>query len=149
MKSIKDITRIVRFAIISTPNKDLWTHPFDDVVKARTDDTYYIAAFMVGEEKGKPVKETFETLMGEVREAGGSWRVLCELYAALLFCVDAAIMDGDVSACAAYNRCIREVISVLNEKFGEDKAKWSRFINSMGNVKDVNFIKNAKKAENL
>ena len=116
--------------------------------EARTEETHYMAAFLVGEERGEPVKKTFETLMAEFREAGGSWRVLCELFAALLSCIDMAIMDGDVTACAEYNTCIRNVIAFLNEEFGEDKASWSRFINSMRNVKDVNFVKNAKKAEN-
>ena len=148
MKSLKDITRIVRFAIVSTPDKDLWTHPLEDVDKARTDDTYYIAALMVGEERGKPVKETFETLMGEASEAGGSWRVLCELFAALFLYAMAARIDGDSSACIEYIKCMGEVTSVLNEKFAEDKASWMKFVNSMGNVKDVNFMKNAKKAKN-
>ena len=143
MKSIKDITRIVRFAIVSTPDKDLWTHPLEDVDEARTDDTYYIAALMVGEERGEPVKETFETLM---TEASGSWSLLCELFAALLFCIDMAIMDGDVTACAEYNICVRKVVSVLNEKFGDDKASWSRFVNYMRGLEEVNFMKNAKKA---
>ena len=143
MKSIKDITRIVRFAIVSTPDKDLWTHPLEDVDEARTDDTYYIAALMVGEERGEPVKETFETLMAE---ASGSWSLLCELFAALLFCIDMAIMDGDVTACAEYNICVRKVVSVLNEKFGDDKASWSRFVNYMRGLEEVNFMKNAKKA---
>lgn len=146
MKNIKDIARIVRFAIISTPDKELWTHSIEDVDEARPDDTYYIAELMMGEENGKPVKETFDTLMDEAR---GSWSLLCELFAAMLFYADAAIMDGDIDACAAYNRCIREVISVLNEKFAEDKKSWSRFVNAIGNVKEVNFIKNVKKAKNL
>ena len=145
MKNIKDITRIVRFAIASTPDKDLWTHPLEDVDEARPDDTHYIAALMVGEENGKPVKETFETLMGE---AGGSWSLLCELFAALFFYIDAAIMDGDESSCAEYDICVREVIFTLNEKFGEDKASWSRFVNYMGYVKEVNFMKSAEKAKN-
>ena len=149
MKSLKDITRIVRFAIISTPDKDLWTHPLEDVDKARTDDTYYMAAFLVGEEKGKPVKETFETLMGEVREAGGSWRVYCELFAALFFCAMAAHQDGDAGMYVEYLECMGEVTSVLNEKFGDDKAKWSRFVNYMRGLEEVNFMKNAKKTENL
>lgn len=142
MKNINDIARIVRFAIISTPDKDLWTHPLEDVNEARTEETHYMAAFLVGEERGEPVKKTFETLMGE---AGGSWSLLCELFAALLFYIDAAIQDRDESACAEYNICIREVIFKLNEKFGDDKAKWSRFVNFMRNVKDVNFMKNAEK----
>ena len=146
MKNIKDIARIVRFAIASTPDKELWTHSIEDVDEARPDDTYYIAELMVGEERGKPVKETFETLM---EEAGGSWKLLCELFAAMLFYADAAIMDGDESACAEYNRCVRAVISVLNEKFGEDKKSWMRFVNAIGNVKGVNLMKNAKKAKNL
>lgn len=144
MKTIKDIARIVRFAIASTPDKDLWTHPLEDVDKARPDDTHYIGELMAGEEKGKPVKETFETLMAEARV---SWSLLCELFAALLFYIDAAIMDGDESSCAEYNICIREVIFTLNEKFGEDKASWSRFVNFIGKVKDVNFIKCAEKAK--
>lgn len=147
MKNIKDITRIVRFAIISTPDKDLWTHPLEDVDKARTDDTYYIAAFMVGEEKGKPVKKTFETLIDEVREAGGSWRVLCELYAALFFYAMAAHQDGDAGMYVEYLECMGEVTSVLNERFAEDKASWIRFVNSMRGLAEVNFMKNAKKAE--
>lgn len=145
MKSLKDITRIVRFAIVSTPDKDLWTHPLEDVDKARTEDTYYMAALMVGEENGMPVKETFETLMGEASEAGGSWRVLCELYAALSFYMDAAHQDGDAGMYVEYLECMGEVTSVLNEKFGDDKALWSRFVNYMRNVKDVNFIKSAEK----
>lgn len=149
MKNIKDITRIVRFAIISTPDKDLWTHPLEDVNEARTDDTYYMAAFLVGEERGQPVKETFETLMAEFREAGGSWCVLCELYAALFFYAMAAHQDGDAGMYVEYLECLGEVTSVLNEKFGEDKAKWSRFVNSMRCLEEVNFMKNAKKAENL
>lgn len=144
MKSIKDIARIVRFAIISTPDKDLWTHPLEDVNEARTEETHYMAAFLVGEERGEPVKKTFETLMGE---AGGSWHTLCELYAALFFCAMAAHQDGDAGMYVEYLECIGEVTSVLNEKFGDDKAKWSRFVNFMGNVKDVNFMKNAEKAE--
>lgn len=147
MKNIKDITRIVRFAIISTPDKDLWTHPLEDVDKARTDDTYYIAAFMVGEEKGKPVKKTFETLIDEVREAGGSWRVLCELYAALFFYAMAAHQDGDAGMYVEYLECMGEVTSVLNERFAEDKASWIRFVNSMRGLAEVNFMKNAKKTE--
>lgn len=147
MKNIKDITRIVRFAIISTPDKDLWTHPLEDVDKARTDDTYYIAAFMVGEEKGKPVKKTFETLIDEVREAGGSWRVLCELYAALFFYAMAAHQDGDAGMYVEYLECMGEVTSVLNERFAEDKASWIRFVNSMRGLAEVNFMKNTKKAE--
>lgn len=147
MKNIKDITRIVRFAIISTPDKDLWTHPLEDVDKARTDDTYYIAAFMVGEEKGKPVKKTFETLIDEVREAGGSWRVLCELYAALFFYAMAAHQDGDAGMYVEYLECMGEVTSVLNERFAEDKASWIRFVNSMRGLEELNFMKNAKKAE--
>lgn len=142
MKNIKEITRIVRFAIASTPDKDLWTHPLEDVDKARPDYTHYIGELMVGEENGKPVKETFETLMGE---AGGSWSLLCELFAALLFYIDAAIMDKDERACAEYNVCIREVISALYDRFGEDKASWSRFVNYMGKVKNVNFMKSAEK----
>ena len=149
MKNITDITRIVRFAIISTPDKDLWTHPLEDVDKARTEETHYMAAFLVGEERGKPVKKTFETLMAEFREAGASWRVLCELYAALFFYAMAAHQDGDAGAYVEYLECMGEVTLVLNEKFGDDKAKWSRFVNYIGNVKDVNFMKNAKKAENL
>ena len=154
MKNIKDITRIVRFAIISTPDKDLWTHPLADVNEARTEETHYMAAFLVGEERGEPVKKTFETLMAdetlmaEFREAGASWRVLCELYAALFFYAMAAHQDGDAGAYVEYLECMGEVTSVLNEKFGDDKAKWSRFINSMGNVEDVNFMKNAEKAKN-
>ena len=145
MKNIKDIARIVRFAIASTPDKELWTLPQEDVDEARPDDTYYIAELMTGEERGTPVKETFETLMAE---ASGSWSLLCELFAALFFYSDAALMDGDVEACAAYNRCVREVISVLNDRFAKDKKSWMRFVNSIGNVKDVNFMKNAKKAKN-
>lgn len=145
MKNIKDITRIVRFAIASTPDKDLWTHPLEDVDNARPDDTYYIAELMVGEENGKPVKETFDTLMDEAR---ASWSLLCELFAALFFYIDAAIMDGDESSCAEYDICVREVIFTLNEKFGEDKASWSRFVNYMGYVKEVNFMKKAEKAIN-
>ena len=145
MKNIKDIARIVRFAIASTPDKELWTHSIEDVDEARPDDTYYIAELMAGEENGKPVKETFDTLMDEAR---GSWSLLCELFAALFFYIDAAIMDGDVDACAEYNRCVREVISVLNEKFAKDKKSWSRFVNYTGKVKDVNLMKNAKKAKN-
>ena len=143
MKNIKDIARIVRFAIASTPDKELWTHSIEDVDEARPDDTYYIAELMIGEENGKPVKETFDTLMDEAR---GSWSLLCELFAAVCFYIDAASMDGDVSACAEYNRCIREVISVLNDRFAKDKASWSRFVNYTGKVKGVNFIKNTKKA---
>lgn len=145
MKNIKDIARIVRFAIASTPDKELWTHSIEDVDEARPDDTYYIAELMIGEERGKPVKETFETLMDE---AGGSWSMLCELFAALFFYIDAAIMDGDESACAEYNRCVREVISVLNDRFAKDKKSWMRFVNFIGKVKGVNFMKNAKKAVN-
>lgn len=145
MKRIKDIARIVRFAIASTPDKDLWTHPLEDVDEARPDYTHYIGELMIGEENGKPVKETFETLMAEAR---GSWSLLCELFAALFFYIDAAIMDGDESSCAAYNICVREVIFTLNEKFAEDKASWSRFVNFMRNVKDVNFIKSAEKDKN-
>ena len=145
MKNIKDIARIVRFAIISTPDKDLWTHPIEDVNEARTEDTYYIAALMVGEERREPVKKTFETLMDEAREAGASWRVLCELYAALFFYAMAARQDGDAGAYVEYLECMGEVTSVLNEEFAEDKASWSRFVNSIGNVKDVNFAKNAAK----
>ena len=126
-------------AIATTPDKDLWTHPLEDVNKARPDNTNYIAALMVGEADGKPAKETFETLMAEASE---SWSLLCELFAALLFCIDTAIMDGDVTACAEYNICVRKVISVLNEKFGEDKDSWSRFISFVGSFKDVNFMKN-------
>ena len=148
MKNIKDITRIVRFAIISTPDKDLWTHPLADVNEARTEETHYMAAFLVGEERREPVKKTFETLMAEFREAGASWRVLCELYAALFFYAMAAYQDGDAGAYVEYLECMCEVTLVLNEKFGDDKAKWSRFINSMGNVEDVNFMKNAEKAKN-
>ena len=144
MKNIKDISRIVRFAIISTPDKDLWTHPLADVDEARTEETHYMASFLVGEERGEPVKKTFETLMGEVREVGASWRVLCELFAALFFCAMAAHQDGDAGAYVEYLECMGEVTSALNEKFGDDKAKWSRFVNYMGNVKDVNFMKNAK-----
>ena len=146
MKSIKDITRIVRFAIVSTPDKDLWTHPLEDVDEARTDDTYYIAALMVGEERGEPVKKTFETLMAEFREAGASWRVLCELFAALFFCAMAARQDGDVGACVEYLNCMGEVTAALDEKFGDDKASWSRFVNYMRGLEEVNFMKNAKKA---
>ena len=154
MKSIKDITRIVRFAIISTPDKDLWTHPLEDVDKARTEETHYMAAFLVGEERGEPVKKTFETLMAEFREfsefreAGASWCVLCELYAALFFYAMAAHQDGDVSACVEYHNCMDDVTSVLNEEFGDDKAKWTRFVNYMRTLKEVNFVKNAKKVEN-
>ena len=148
MKNIKDIARIVRFAIISTPDKDLWTHPIEDVNEARTEDTYYIAALMVGEERREPVKKTFESLMDEAREAGASWCVLCELYAALFFYAMAAHQDGDVNACIEYLECMGDVTSVLNEKFADDKAKWSKFVNSMGNVKDVNFMRSAEKAEN-
>lgn len=146
MKNIKDIARIVRFAIASTPDKELWTHSIEDVDEARPDETYYIADLMIGEANGKPVKATFDTLMDEAR---GSWQTLCELFAALLFYSDAALMDGDESACAAYNRCVREVISALNEKFAKDKKSWLRFVNVMGNVKEVNFMKNAKKAKDL
>lgn len=145
MKSIKDLTRIVRFAIISTPDKDLWTHPLADVDKARTEETYYMAAFLVGEERGEPVKKTFETLMGEVREAGGSWSELCELYAALFFYAMAAHQDGDAGAYVEYLECMDDVLSALNEEFAEDKAKWSRFINYMRTIEKVNFTKNAKK----
>lgn len=141
MKTIKDITRIVRFAIASTPDKDLWTHPLADVDEARPDYTHYIGELMVGEENGQPVKATFDTLMDEAR---GSWSLLCELFAALLFYIDAAIMDGDESACAEYNLCVREVIFTLNEKFAEEKPSWSRFVNYMGKV-DLNFMKNAEK----
>ena len=148
MKNIKDIARIVRFAIVSTPDKDLWTHPCEDVNEARTEETYYMAAFLVGEERGEPVKKTFETLMGEAVEAGASWRVYCELYAALFFYAMAAHQDGDAGMYVEYLECMGEVTSVLNEKFGDDKASWSRFVNSMGNVKDVNFAKNAEKAKN-
>lgn len=102
---------------------------FNNVDEARTEETHYMAALMVGEERGEPVKETFETLMAEAR---GSWSLLCELFAALLSCIDMAIMDGDVTACAEYNTCVRNVISVLNEEFAEDKASWSGFVNSMG-----------------
>lgn len=154
MKSIKDIARIVKFSIVSTPDKglwthplldidivstpdkDIWTHPLNDINEARTDDTHYIAAFMVGEEKEKPVKETFETLIGE---ASVSWNRLCELFAALYFYFDAALLDGDVSACIEYLKCIKEVTSVLNDRFGEDKASWSRF---------VNYMRSAEKAKN-
>lgn len=129
MKNIKAIVSTHIKAIASTPDKDLWTHPLKDIDKERPDDTHYIAALMVGEENGKTVKETFETLMAE---ASGSWSLLCELFAALLFCIDMAIMDGDIDACAEYNICIRKVISVLNEKFGEDKPSWSKFISSIG-----------------
>lgn len=142
MKSIKDITRIVRFAIVSTPDKDLWTHQLADVDEARTDDTYYIAALMVGEENGKSVKETFETLMDE---AGGSWSELCELFAALFFYAMAAHQDGDACAYIEYLECMGEVTSALDEKFAEEKPSWSRFVNSLGKVNDVNFMKNAKK----
>ena len=148
MKNIKDITRIVRFAIASTPDKDLWTHPLEDVDNARPDDTHYIAALMVGEEKGKLVKETFDTLMEEAVEAGGSWHVLCELFAALFLYAMAARIDGDVGACVEYLKCMGEVTSALDEKFAEDKASWSRFVNYMRSVKDLNFMKNAEKAEN-
>lgn len=146
MKNIKDIARIVRFAIASTPDKDLWTHLLEDVDEARPDDTYYIAELMIGEANGKPVKETFESLMAE---AGASWSLLCELFAAVFFYFDAALLDGDVSACIEYLKCMEEVTSVLNEKFGKDKASWSRFVNSIGKVKDVNFMKSAKKAKDL
>ena len=145
MKSLKDITRIVRFAIISTPDKDLWTHPLKDVDEARTEETHYMAAFMVGEERGEPVTKTFETLMEEFREVGGSWRVLCELFAALFFYAMAARLDGDAGACVEYHNCMDDVISVLNEKFAEDKAKWSRFVNYMRGLKEFSFMKNAKK----
>ena len=146
MKNIKDIARIVRFAIASSPDKELWTHSIEDVDEARPDDTYYIAELMVGEENGKPVKETFDTLMDE---ASGSWSLLCELFAALFFYAMAAHQDGDAGMYVEYLECMGEVTSVLNEKFGDDKAKWSRFVNSMGNVKDVNFMKNAEKAKDL
>ena len=146
MKNIKDIARIVRFAIASPPDKELWTHSIEDVDEARPDDTYYIAELMVGEENGKPVKETFDTLMDE---ASGSWSLLCELFAALFFYAMAAHQDGDAGMYVEYLECMGEVTSVLNEKFGDDKAKWSRFVNSMGNVKDVNFMKNAEKAKDL
>ena len=73
---------------------------------------------MVGEENGKPVKETFETLMSE---AGGSWNRLSELFAALYFYFDAALIDKDASASAEYFKCIEEVTSVLDDRFGEDK----------------------------
>ena len=127
-------------------DRDLFDkYRFNNVDEARTEETHYIAAFLVGEERGEPVKETFETLMADARV---SWSLLCELFAALLSCIDMAIMDGDVAACAEYNRCVRNVIAVLNEDFAEDKAKWSMFINSMRNVKDANFVKNAKKTEN-
>ena len=149
MKSLKDITRIVRFAIISTPDKDLWTHPLADVNEARTEETHYMAAFLVGEERGEPVKKTFETLMAEFREAGASWRVLCELFAALFFYAMAAHQDGDAGAYIEYLECMGDVISALDEKFGDDKAKWSRFVNYMRGLEEVNFMKNAKKAENL
>ena len=151
MKNIKDIARIVRFAIISTPDKDLWTHPLADVDEARTEETHYMASFLVGEERGKPVKETFNTLMAEFREfsefreAGASWCVLCELYAALFFYAMAAHQDGDAGMYVEYNECMGEVTSVLNEEFAEDKAKWTRFINSMRGLEEVNFMKNAKK----
>ena len=143
MKNLKDITRIVRFAIASTPDKYLWTLPQEDVDEARPDNTYYIAELMVGEEKGEPVKKTFESLMDEAREAGGSWRVYCELFAALLFYFDAAIQDKDISTGFEYIKCIKEVLSVLNEKFGADKASWRGFISSMrsGSGDDVKFIK--------
>ena len=153
MKNIKDIARIVRFAIISTPDKDLWTHPLADVDEARTEETHYMASFLVGEERGNPVKETFNTLMAEFREfsefreAGASWCVLCELYAALFFYAMAAHQDGDAGMYVEYLECMGEVLSALDEKFGDDKAKWSRFINYMRTVKEVNFMKNAKKAE--
>ena len=127
--------------IVSTPDKDLWTHPLEDVDKARTDNTHYFVELMTVEANGKTVKETFETLMAE---ASKSWSLLCELFAALLFCIDMAIIDGDVAACAEYNICVRQVVAVLNEKFGEDKAKWSKFVSSIGNVKDVNFMKTLK-----
>lgn len=154
MKNIKEIPRIVRFAIASTPDKDLWTHPLEDVDNARPDDTYYIAELMVGEENGKPVKETFDTLMeefrefSEFREDGGSWRVLCELFAALVFYAMAAHQDGDAGAYVEYLECMGEVTSALDEKFAEDKASWSRFVNYMRSVKDLHFMKNAEKAEN-
>lgn len=140
MKNIKDITRIVRFAIASTPDKELWTHSIEDVDEARPDDTYYIADLMIGEERGTPVKETFETLM---EEAGGSWQTLCELFAALLFYFDAAIQDKDISTGFKYIKCIKEVLSVLNEKFAKDKKSWRVFISSMisGSSDDVKFIK--------
>lgn len=146
MKNIKDIARIVRFAIISTPDKELWTHSIEDVDEARPDDTYYIADLMIGEEKGEPVKARFETLMDEAR---GSWSLLCELYAALFFYAMAAHQEGDAGMYVEYLECIGEVTSVLNEEFGEDKAKWSRFVNFMGNIKDMNFMKSAEKTKDL
>ena len=131
--------------IASTLDKDLWTHPLEDVDKERPDDTHYFVELMTGEADGKPVKETFETLMAE---ASGSWSLLCELFAALLFCIDMAIMDGDVTACAEYNICVRKVVSVLNSKFAEDKVSWSRFVSSMRdiNIKDVNFMRKMQAA---
>ena len=145
MKNIKDISRIVRFAIASTPDKELWTHSIEDVDEARPDDTYYIAELMMGEENGRPVKETFESLMDEAR---GSWSLLCELFGALFFYATAAHLDGDVDACIDYILSMREVTSALDEKFGADKASWSRFINSMRGLEKFISIKNAKKAKN-
>ena len=76
-----------KLLIYSLPDKARWTHPNPAIQNNRPDDTYYMAELFIGEENGRPVKETCENLM---RSALTSWKNLCELFAALSLSMHAA-----------------------------------------------------------
>ena len=114
-----------KLLIYSLPDKARWTHPDPEIQKNRLDDTYYMAELFIGEENGRPVKETFENLM---RSALTSWKNLCELFAALSLYACSASDKKNESLYNDYASCINAVMDKLNENYDSDWQHWHAFV---------------------
>ena len=115
-----------KILIYSLPDKARWTHPDPDIQKNRLDDTFYMAELFIGEENGRPVKETCDNLM---RSALKSWKNLCELFAALSFyACSASDKKKNESLYNDYAACMNIVMDKLHEKYESDWQHWHAFV---------------------
>ena len=118
-------TNMNKLLIYSLCDKARWTHPNPDIQNNRPDDTYYMAELFIGEENGRPVKETFENLMHSALE---SWKNLCELFAALSFYACSASDKKNESLYNEYTSCMNIVMDKLYEKYDSDWQHWHSFV---------------------
>ena len=124
-KNRKERQKMNKFLAYSLPDKRRWSHSDPEIQNNRPEDTYFMAELFIGEENGRPVKETFGNLM---RSASKSWKGLAELYAALTFSANDASRRGDDGMYGEYVSCMDAVMDELCGKFEDDADSWYAFI---------------------